>query len=342
MVAVKAGDVEATLRRRPGAAVYLFYGPDTGLVNERARRVAREAVSDPDDPFQLVRLDGDAVAGDPGRLVDEAGTIGLFGGQRVVWVSATTRSIVPAVQALLAAPAGGATVVVEAGDLNRSAPLRTLCEKAPNALALPCFPDNARDLGALVDTTLRDAGLSIARDVRETLLAMLGADRSGSRSELEKLVLYTAGTGQVTAQDVEAVVGDVSALAMDGVVDGAFAGRFAVLDRAWTRLAAEGLDAGVVIGAALRHALQLLRWRAAMEADRRAAGEVVPERALHFSRRDGVLRQLTGWTTAALGAAVDDLSRAQLAVRRQPALARETARQALWSVATAARRAGIK
>ncbi len=342
MVAVKAGDVEASLRRRPKAALYLFYGPDTGLVSERARRAARGAVTDPEDPFQLVRLDGDAVAGDPGRLVDEAGTVGLFGGERAVWVSASTRNLVPAVQALLEAPPGGALVVMEAGELARNAPLRILCEKAPNALALPCYADGVRELGALVDETMREAGLSLGRDVREHIVTHLGADRAGSRSELEKLVLYAAGTGQVTAADVDAVIGDISAQAIDGVVDGAFGGRFAGLDRAWTRLSAEGLDAGMVIGAALRHALQLLKWRSAMETEGRGAESVVPERAMHFSRRDGVVRQVSGWSAAAIGEAVDELGRAQLAVRRQPALARETARQALWSVATTARRAGIR
>ena len=42
MVAVKAGDVEGALRRPdPRIGVFLFYGPDMGLINERARAVAR-------------------------------------------------------------------------------------------------------------------------------------------------------------------------------------------------------------------------------------------------------------------------------------------------------------
>ncbi len=97
MVAVKAGDVEGVLRRvDPRIGIYLVYGPDIGLVNERAKIVAERAVDDPADPFQLIRLDGDDIAGDPGRLADEAGTMGLFGGKRALWIRATSRNIAPA------------------------------------------------------------------------------------------------------------------------------------------------------------------------------------------------------------------------------------------------------
>ena len=75
----------------------LVYGPDTGLVFERAKRLAESFVTDPSDPFALVKIDGDTLASDAGRLVDEAGTVGLFGGQRSIWVRAGSRNYAPAV-----------------------------------------------------------------------------------------------------------------------------------------------------------------------------------------------------------------------------------------------------
>ncbi len=100
MTAVKAGEVEGTLKRlSPRVVAVLFYGPDAGLVAERAKATASRAVDDPSDPFQLIRLDGDAVAADPARLADEAGTIGLFGGKRAIWVKPSSRNLAPAVDA---------------------------------------------------------------------------------------------------------------------------------------------------------------------------------------------------------------------------------------------------
>src|SRR5262245_12674966 len=87
MVALKAHEADAFVKRPdPAKPVVLVYGPDSGLVGERARALIDSAVDDSNDPFQLVRIDGDDLNGNPLRLVEEANTIPLFGGKRAVWV----------------------------------------------------------------------------------------------------------------------------------------------------------------------------------------------------------------------------------------------------------------
>ena len=97
-----------------------------------------------------------------------------------------------AVEALLALPASECRVVIEAGDLRRSAPLRTLCERAKNAVALPCYPDNERDLARLIDAEMRDADLVLKPDARAMLMPLLGGDRVASRNEIRKLAALCA------------------------------------------------------------------------------------------------------------------------------------------------------
>jgi DNA polymerase-3 subunit delta len=340
LVAVKAHEVENVLRRAaPGAPVLLIYGPDSGLVAERARVAAERAVEDASDPFQLIRLEGDVVAADPGRLADEAGTIGLFGSRRVIWVKPSSRNLAPAVEAVLASPLRDVVIVIEAGDLAKSSPLRTLCERSSQALALPCYADNERDLAAVVDATVRDAGLTIGRDARTALLGALGGDRLATRGELTKLLLYAHGTREVTLDDVDAVVSDVSALAVDGVIDAAFAGDLAALDDGLQRLAAEGMSASTLLGAALRHALLLMP--AVIDvAGGRGAGDVVDAlRGLHFRRKDAVRRQLAAWKPAPLRRVVEALQDAVLASRRSAELGSALAQRVLLDIAAQTRRA---
>ena len=79
----------------------------------------RASVDNPDDPFSLVRIDGDDLSGNPLRLVEEANTIPLFGGRRAIWVKPASRNIAPAVEAVIAAPSPDCRVVIEAGDLQK-------------------------------------------------------------------------------------------------------------------------------------------------------------------------------------------------------------------------------
>ncbi len=218
MTAVKAADVDRFIAKpNPAQPIMLVFGPDAGLVRERVDALVRASVDDPNDPFTLARIEGDELAGNPARLVEEAHTVPLFGGRRAVLVRAGARNIASAVETVIASPSSECRVIIEAGDLRKNAPLRAVCEKAKIAAALPCYADNERALAQLIDEEFRAENLSIAPDARTALLGLLGGDRLASRSEIRKLVLYAKGQKSVELDDVMAVVADASEMALDSV-----------------------------------------------------------------------------------------------------------------------------
>jgi DNA polymerase III subunit delta len=285
-----------------------------------------------------VRLDADELAANPARLVEEAQTIPLFGGRRAVWAKAGSRNIAPAVEAVLALPASECSVVIEAGDLRRNAPLRVVCERAKNAAALPCYADTERDLARLIDIEMRAAELVLKPDARAMLIPLLGGDRAASRNELRKLALYARGRGEVDVDDVTAVVSDASALALDDLVDTAFAGRPADLEAQLAKVRAAGSPVGSIFFAAQRQLAQLHRWRTAIEAGAPFSIDSL-QPPLHFRRKNLVEVALKQWNAARLATAMAELADAVLASRKTPALADTIAERALLSLAVRARRA---
>ena len=97
-------------------------------MRERADALMASAVDDPNDPFSLVRLDGDELAAEPSRLVDEAMTVPLFGGRRAIRVRAGSRSFASGVDTLAEMPLKDCRIVIEAGELRAESPLRKACE----------------------------------------------------------------------------------------------------------------------------------------------------------------------------------------------------------------------
>jgi DNA polymerase-3 subunit delta len=339
MTALKTSDIDAFVAKPdPARPVVLIFGPDAGLVRERAEKIIRLSVDDTADPFSLVRLEGDDLS-DTTRLVDEANTIPLFGGRRAVWVKAGGRNIAAAVEALLAAPSPDCRVVIEAGDLKRNAPLRSLCERAKVAVAIPCYADNERDLVRLIDEEMRAAGLSIAPEARAALVSLLGGDRQASRNEIRKLALYAHGKSQVTVEDVSAVVAEASALALDGIVDAMFAGRTGEAESQFAKARAAGTAPGTIVFAALRQVYQLHKYRLAVE-DGKSVTQVVEDAMppIHFRRKPLIEAAVKAWTAARLERAMAQLAEAALEVRRQPNLAEALAQRAVLSIAVSARR----
>jgi len=342
MVAVKAADVDAFVARPdPVRRVVLVFGPDAGLIGERVRAVLAASVDDMSDPFALARLNGEELAAEPTRLVEEALTMPLFGGRRAVWVKAGSRNIAPAVEALLDDPLFAAArecrVVIEAGDLRRNAPLRVLCERAKNATALPCYADSERDRARLIDDEMRAAGLSLAPDARAVLIPLLGGDRAASRSEIQKLALYARGRDQVSVEDVTAVVSDASALAIEDIIDAAFAGRPGELEIQLGKARVAGTTAGSILFNAQRQLAQLHKWRTAIEQGRPISLEAV-QPPLPFRRRPLVEAALKTWSATRLATAMAELAEAVLQSRLNPALADTIAERALLAIAANGRR----
>jgi DNA polymerase III subunit delta len=318
--------------------VVLVYGEDAGLVRERVEALIAKSVDDPKDPFQLARLEGDDLASDPARLVEEASTIPLFGGRRAVWVKVGARNMAPALEQLIAAGDLECRVVLEAGELRRNAPVRVICERARNAAALPCYADAERDLIRLIDQEMRASGLTMSPEARAALVPLLGGDRLASRHEIRKLALFARGKARVELEDIAAVISDASMLEIDGLIDAAFAGERGDLETQFAKARTAGMAASTIMSAAQRQLSALHKARLAMEQGAslgEATGMVQP--FLHFSRKASVEASLKSWTATRLEAAMARLAEAALAARKQGSLAMEIVERALLEIAAKAK-----
>lgn len=339
MAAVKSHEADRFIAGPPpGVFLYLLYGPDAGLVSERARKILSRVTAGSADPFSLVRISGDELAEDPARLADEANTIPLFGARRAIAVTAQSKSFAAAVEPLLKAPPRDCTIVIEAGALKKDSPLRSLCERAQGAAAIPCYPDSAQDIARLIEAEAAAAGLTVAPAAKAFLLSQLGEDRLATRAEIEKLFLYAHGGKEITLEHVRAVCSNASGLIASDAVNAAFAGDFAGLDAALRHLFAGAGDYHAVLAAALRHALDLHRARRE-PADEPGSSRGAPAFS-GFKQREAFESHLRSWTRPGLELATGVLAAAAAATRGEPKLGRSLTERALWEVARLARGKG--
>jgi DNA polymerase-3 subunit delta len=340
MTAIAAKDVDRFIAKPdPGQPVVLVYGPDAGLVRERVDALVRASVDDPNDPFAFVRIEGEVLTATPSRLVEEAHTVPLFGGRRAVLVKAGSRNIAAALEPVLTTPSPECRVIIEAGELRKTAPLRALCEKSKAAAALPCYADGERDLARLIDEEMSAANTTLAPDARGALLALLGGDRLASRNEIRKLTLYAQGQERIELVDVAAVVADASALALDGVIDATFAGKTAEVETEFGKARAGGSSPGAIMSAAIRQVANLHKMKLAIDGG--DSIEFAMQRGappVHFTRTAAVGAALKAWSPGRLLRAMEQLADGSLETRRQASLAETIAQRTLLSIAVSVRR----
>ncbi|WP_102829960.1 DNA polymerase III subunit delta [Bartonella bovis] len=322
--------------------IVLIYGPDRGLVCERAQRFAKLTQVAIEDPFSTIRLNAIEIDKDPVRLQDEAHTVSLFGGDRLIWISngANQKGFLAALKLLIKEPPKACFILIEAGDLKKGVGLRNIVETASTAMALPCYADDTRSLDKVIDEVLSGFKMTLSLEARKWLYESLGADRLISRGELEKLCLYALKKEQITLEDVKTVVSEASALSQDEVIDAILLGDVTGFEMHFSRYTAMQNTLFFVLSTAQRHFQQLQLLRYQVEVEGKAPFAVISQARppIFFRREKTVEKALKYWGLEQIAYAMEKIQRAVLDSRKNPFLGETIVHQVLLGLAVNAQR----
>ena len=344
---IQAGRADG-FARKPDAAVraVLLYGPDSGLVRERAEAMIKAVAGAIDDPFRTREISAGELKDDPALLSDEANAMSLMGGRRAVRLRGALDSHAKLFEELLDDEVkADSLVIVEAGLLSPSSKLRGLFEDHPKAAAIACYLDDESTLADVIRDSLRQNKLEVAPDALEFLVGRLGGDRMLTRRELEKLAIYCAplngeGSGKVTLADAEACVGDSSEQGVDDIAMAVARGDIAELDRTYERVTREGTHAIAILRAVARHFERLHFVAGKMAEGANADGAIKALRPpLFFKAVTPFKMALRQWPATNIGRALELLLKAEMDCKTTGMPSEAITARVLMQLATAARRA---
>jgi DNA polymerase-3 subunit delta len=315
-------------RPDPSLRFFLFSGADNAASRLFAQRL-REALG-----AEKITASAAQLKSDPGWLADEAASLPMFGGSRLLWIEPAGEEIVSAVQALLLlehfeAPA----VAITSGPLKATSGLLKLAEASKAALHVASDLQTPREQVGAIFELARKEGLRVGSDLAERIALEAGGDLILARLELQKFALY-AGASPDQPADLDEEV--VDALGIDQAE--AEYGRAGDLALAGDLAGLATMDAIPVVRALQRRLLMLAPLRARVEQgqppgailptvwkrDRAIVGRILPRwtaprlseafQRVQKLERDLLLRPLP--PSAALGETLMQLARAAAGSQR--------------------------
>ena len=314
MVAVKPAGINRFLSQPESLDAYLIYGPDEGLVSERAATLSKSLAAKTHSETEQVRLLNEDLEANPDRLALDLKTISMFGERKIIRAINGKNFPLAAFEELLKTPPFEADLIIEAGDLKKTAKLRKLFENAANLAAIPCYKDTAASLSELIDEVLKDHDLTINQANKSLLTTRLGADRALSRKELEKLALYARSTlgGEneqndtaVTQSMIDAILGDMSEITLDAIIKDTLLGNPHAAQNQLKRTLAQGIAPTPVFLILLRQLQQLYKGALSVAAGQTIHAVAKSQRPpLYFERRDNFVKQLNLWQEDSLARAI--------------------------------------
>lgn len=298
---------------KPDTRFYLLHGPDEAGAMEMAARLARAIGPD----VERIDIESKTLRSSPGQLADEAASLSLFGGKRLIRVTGIDEFAVEAVTLLLGAEQAGNPVVAIGPGLKATGKLVKMAIAAPNAIAHACYVPEGLDAQRLVQTIAREHGLRLSGDVPQRMAAACGGDRAILTREIEKLALYLDAApdrpGEADGRALDAIGADLGDAEMFGAIEAVIDGRAADLG---SELAGIGDGMAIPLLRQLaRRLLTLAELRAEVEG---GAGidEVIEKHRIFFKEKAATHRALRRWNSAQLARAIDRVREAERSMMR--------------------------
>ena len=318
---------------------FLLHGPDEAGSRALARRLG-EAMG---EGAERIDLSGAELKADPARLADEAAAISMFGDRRWIRVEQAGDEIVPALEALVEAPAAGNPVVIVAGGLKPASKLLKLALAAPAALAFASYVPDAGQADRLVAELGRGLGLIVRPDVAARIAEACGGNCAVIEQELAKYALYADASPEAPRPVEHELVDAIGAGAEEGdlsrLADSVASGDGAALEAEIARLRTQGQEGITLIRAMLRRLLLLARLRAEVEQGSSVAAVMTSSgKALFWKEKDAIGGQLARWRPELLAKAVSRLVEAERQVMAPGGVGIVAADSELFAIARQAAR----
>ncbi len=314
---IAAKDIERFVKSPDkNARVILLFGPERGLLSERLEKIGKLICPDLNDPFNVTKLDASQIIEDPARLSDEAQSISMMGGDRLIIIRDAGNTLTTALKEYLKNPSAHNLVLIEGGDLDARSSLRLCCEKDKNAAAIPCYMESERDIAGLIRSKLTEYGITPDNDSVTYLAGNLTGNRNFMYAELEKIALYLGAFEQNFAapyklglDEVRFIVSDGGNTDFDDLIFALGDGRREEALKAFDRLTAEGTATIAIQRALQRHFRRLLITKERVMAGEQlfvAAKQLKPPP--FFKVQDQFFRQVNNWSKPRLIQAIQRLN----------------------------------
>lgn len=181
----------------------LLYGPEVGLVSNRAKTIATKIIGDLKDPFRYADIDFTKILESPFILSDELSSLSLTGGKRVIRIRDVKPSIPKnIVEIIKQYSSKDSFLLMTSGELAKSSYTRLFFEKESTLAALPCYADNESSVRQIIISSLNKENIKYDPEILPMLLDLFAENRMVILSELDKLITYAKDKDKLTKEDV--------------------------------------------------------------------------------------------------------------------------------------------
>ena len=176
---------------------YLFYGPNTGLIEETIDKVFKPFFTN-----NIIRYDESELLGNIHSFKEMIFNKSFFDNKKFIIISRATNKILDIIQELIESQITDITIIIKAGILEKKSKLRNYFEKNKSTVITAFYEDDYRSLSLMVQKIFKEKKINISNEIINLIIERSKGNRININNEIEKILSYANKNKKIDIEDV--------------------------------------------------------------------------------------------------------------------------------------------
>jgi DNA polymerase-3 subunit delta len=193
---------------------FLFYGPNTGLIEEIINKVFK--------PIFTKNI----INYDEGELLDNIHSFkemvfnkSFFDDKKFIIINRASNKILNIIQELIDSKITDLKIIIKASTLEKKSKLRDYFEKHKSTVITAFYEDNYRSLQSMVQKIFKEKKINISNEIINLIIERSKGNRINITNEIQKILSYTKSNNKINLEDVLKLTNLVENYSISELVD---------------------------------------------------------------------------------------------------------------------------
>ena len=210
---IKSENFLTSLKKNNGSQnIFLFYGPNFGLINLLYKKTFKILSIDINDAFSVSKIDGNAFKENPSILNDNISTFSMSKDKRTVLLDLTYITINKSIEKIILNTIKEKNkdyfLLIKANNLGSKNELVRFIEKLDNGILIPCYDEDTNKVKIQISRLFNQYGFRFSNDFISTLSSRFNSDSSINSMEIKKLEDFLTDNENITEGIILSLITD--------------------------------------------------------------------------------------------------------------------------------------
>ena len=318
----KSYEIEKNPTKFSNFNLFLLYGENYGLKQDIKKSIKSE-VTKKDSDSEFLNLYENDVINNPENFYNSIFSGSLFSSKKIITINNGTDKTLKQLEPIADKYSKNIFLIIISDQLEKKSKLRNFFENNNQALCVPCYLDNERDLENIAKTILKKHNITLSRESINLLIEKSNNDRNNLKNEIEKIKSYSTNKKSLEHNEIASIINFSGEYKSDSLINECLCGNISQYKKILSELYDNTVNQ-ILIYRILSNKVQRLIIIKENEKENKNLDNLInfSKPPIFWKEKPLVKKQLTLWNLNDLKKIIYEMNEAELLCKKNPKISK--------------------